>query len=143
MHTLRDTHHTQNVSFNHNYTMPKNVFGEELIPCCYAPLTGYFRDGFCRTDESDRGSHVVCAIMTDEFLEFSKEAGNDLSTPRPEYTFPGLKAGDQWCLCALRWKEAYDHGKAPMVILEACAEEALKYVKINQLIEFAYKRAES
>ena len=122
--------------------MAKNVFGEELIPCCYNPVTGYFRDGFCRTDESDRGSHVVCAIMTEEFLEFSKQAGNDLSTPRPEYSFPGLKAGDQWCLCALRWKEAYENDKAPIVILEACAEEALRYVEIGQLIEFAYKQAE-
>ncbi|MGB0347562.1 MAG: DUF2237 family protein [Balneolaceae bacterium] len=122
--------------------MAKNVFGEELIPCCYNPVTGYFRDGFCRTDESDRGSHVVCAIITDEFLEFSKQAGNDLSTPRPEFSFPGLKAGDQWCLCALRWKEAYENGKAPMVILEASAEEALRYIEIGQLIEFAYKRAE-
>lgn len=122
--------------------MAKNVFGEELIPCCYNPVTGYFRDGFCRTDESDRGSHVVCAIITNEFLEFSKQAGNDLSTPRPVFSFPGLKAGDQWCLCALRWKEAYENGKAPMVILEASAEEALRYVEIGQLIEFAYKRAE-
>lgn len=122
--------------------MAKNVFGEELIPCCYNPVTGYFRDGFCRTDESDRGSHVVCAIMTEEFLEFSKQAGNDLSTPRPEFSFPGLKAGDQWCLCALRWKEAYENDKAPIVILEACAEEALRYVEIGQLIEFAYKQAE-
>lgn len=122
--------------------MAKNVFGEELIPCCYNPVTGYFRDGFCRTDESDRGSHVVCAIMTEEFLEFSKQAGNDLTTPRPEYSFPGLKAGDQWCLCALRWKEAYENDKAPIVILEACAEEALRYVEIGQLIEFAYKQAE-
>lgn len=122
--------------------MAKNVFGEELIPCCYNPVTGYFRDGFCRTNESDRGSHVVCAIMTEEFLEFSKQAGNDLTTPRPEYSFPGLKAGDQWCLCALRWKEAYENDKAPIVILEACAEEALRYVEIGQLIEFAYKQAE-
>jgi uncharacterized protein (DUF2237 family) len=81
--------------------------------------------------------------MTDEFLEFSKMAGNDLSTPRPEYSFPGLKAGDQWCLCAIRWKEAYEHGKAPIVILEACAEEALRYIDMNALIEYAYKSQES
>lgn len=119
--------------------MPKNVFGEPLIPCCYEPMTGYFRDGYCRTDESDRGTHVVCAIMTEEFLSFSKNAGNDLSTPRPEYQFPGLKPGDRWCLCATRWREAYDHGKAPKVILEACAEESLNYIEMEMLIEHAFK----
>ena len=122
--------------------MAKNVFGEELTPCCFKPVTGYFRDGFCRTDDSDAGRHVVCAIMTKEFLEFSKFAGNDLSTPRPEYGFPGLKPGDQWCLCALRWKEAYDNGMAPEVVLEACAEEALDYIDINALIKYAYKGQE-
>jgi uncharacterized protein (DUF2237 family) len=122
--------------------MDKNVFGEALIPCCFSPLTGFFRDGLCRTDESDHGRHVVCAIMTAEFLEFSKLAGNDLSTPRPEYEFPGLKPGDQWCLCALRWKEAYDHGVAPQVVLEACAEKALDFVDINDLIAYAHKRRE-
>lgn len=119
--------------------MAKNVFGEELIPCCYSPMTGYFRDGFCRTDDSDHGRHVVCAIMTEAFLTFSKQSGNDLSTPRPEYEFPGLKPGDQWCLCALRWKEAYDHGVAPLVVLEACAEKALEYIEFNALIEHANK----
>ena len=116
----------------------KNIFGEELKPCCFNPLTGFYRDGFCRTDEEDFGTHVVCAIMSSEFLEFSKEVGNDLITPIPYYKFPGLKPGDQWCLCALRWKEAYDNGKAPKVILEACSEEVLKYVDINALIEHAY-----
>ena len=119
--------------------MAKNVFGEELIPCCLNPITGYFRDGFCRTEDSDYGRHVVCAIMTEDFLTFSKLAGNDLSTPRPEWDFPGLKPGDQWCLCALRWKEAYENNAAPLVILEACAEEALKYIELNTLIQFAKK----
>lgn len=116
----------------------KNIFGEELKPCCFNPLTGFYRDGFCRTNEEDVGTHVVCAIMSREFLEFSKKVDNDLITPMPYYTFPGLKPGDQWCLCALRWKEAYDNGKAPKVILEACSEEVLNYLDINALIEHAY-----
>jgi len=123
--------------------MAKNVFGEELTPCCFSPITGFFRDGFCRTEDSDVGRHVVCAIMTEEFLAFSKLAGNDLSTPRAEYGFPGLKAGDQWCLCALRWKEAHDNGMAPQVVLEACAEEVLDFIDLNLLIKYAYKRQET
>ncbi|MEO1022551.1 MAG: DUF2237 domain-containing protein [Bacteroidota bacterium] len=123
--------------------MAKNVFGEELIPCCFDPLTGYFRDGLCRTDDSDVGSHVVCSIMTEAFLTFSKQMGNDLSTPRPEYSFPGLQPGDRWCVCALRWKEAYDHGKAPLVVLEACAERALDFISMDALIEYAYKQEEA
>jgi uncharacterized protein (DUF2237 family) len=121
--------------------MAKNVFGEDLIPCCLSPVTGYFRDGLCRTDDTDSGRHVVCAIMTKEFLKFSQEVGNDLITARPEWDFPGLKPGDKWCLCALRWKEAYDNGKAPLVILEACAEKTLEYVDMNALIECAYKES--
>ena len=119
--------------------MPKNVFGEALIPCCYEPLTGFYRDGYCRTDVYDSGRHVVCAIMTEAFLTFTKSRGNDLSTPLPQYQFPGLKPGDKWCLCALRWREAYEHGVAPMVLLEACAEEALQYVELGALVEHAYK----
>ena len=119
--------------------MAKNIFGEELIPCCYEPMTGFYRDGFCRTDDADGGKHVVCAIMTSEFLEFTKSRGNDLSTPLPAYGFPGLKPGDKWCLCAIRWREAEEHGAAPKVVLEACAEEALEYVDINTLVEYAYK----
>ncbi len=128
-----------------NFTpaMVKNIFGEELIPCCLNPITGYFRDGYCRTEDIDYGRHVVCAIMTEEFLKFSLLAGNDLSTPRPEFYFPGLKPGDQWCLCALRWKEAYENNAAPQVILEACAEEALRYVDIDTLIEYAFKANKS
>lgn len=119
--------------------MPKNIFGEELIPCCYEPMTGFYRDGFCRTNVVDGGRHVVCAILTKEFLEFTKSRGNDLSTPRPEYEFPGLKPGDKWCLCAIRWREAEEHGVAPQVILEACAEEALEYIDMNTLITHAFR----
>ena len=114
-----------------------NVFGLPLEPCCLDPLTGFHRDGRCRTDDEDLGRHVVCAIMTAEFLAFTASRGNDLSTPRPEYAFPGLKPGDRWCLCALRWKEACDQGVAPPVVLEACAEEALRYVELDQLVQHA------
>lgn len=117
----------------------KNVFGEPLQVCCTSPMTGYYRDGFCRTDELDQGRHTVCAIMTEEFLSFSKSKGNDLSTPIPEYQFPGLKAGDQWCLCALRWKEAFDAEIAPLVVLEATNEKTLDYIQLNDLITHAYR----
>lgn len=116
---------------------PKNVLGEDLQSCCFDPMTGYYRDGFCRTDGRDRGAHTVCAIMTDEFLEFSKSRGNDLSTPLPEFGFPGLKAGDQWCLCAARWVEAEEAGKAPRVILEACHERTLDYTDLETLKRYA------
>lgn len=96
-------------------------------------MTGYFRDGFCHTIDEDRGSHTVCAIMTDEFLAFSKAQGNDLSTPRPEYAFPGLKAGDKWCVCVSRWEEAFVVGKAPKVVLEATHERALDVVSLDEL----------
>ena len=117
----------------------KNIFGEPLIPCCISPMTGFYRDGLCRTDALDEGRHVVCAQMTEEFLVFSKAAGNDLSTPRPGYDFPGLKAGDFWCLCALRWKQAFDARKAPLVKLEATSEAALAYIEIQELIAHAYR----
>ena len=117
-----------------------NIFGDEIEACCYDPMTGYFRDGFCNTDEHDHGSHVVCAVMTDDFLEFSKSKGNDLSTPRPEFNFPGLKEGDRWCLCALRWKEAYDAGVAPKVYLESCHLNSLNFVTKEQLAEYAVNR---
>ncbi|MCH8545181.1 MAG: DUF2237 domain-containing protein [Cryomorphaceae bacterium] len=116
-----------------------NIFGEPLISCCNDPLTGYFRDGYCKTDASDRGSHTVCAVMTEEFLTFSRSRGNDLITPRPEFQFPGLKPGDKWCLCALRWKEALEAGVAPLVVLEATNEKTLEYVNINDLIAHAAK----
>lgn len=119
--------------------MPKNVFGEKLEVCSTEPMTGYYRDGCCNTDTRDAGHHSVCAVMTDEFLEFTRSRGNDLSTPRPEWAFPGLKAGDRWCLCVLRWKEAFVAGKAPNVVLEATHEKALEHVTLQDLISKAYK----
>ena len=116
-----------------------NVFGQPLELCCNSPITGFYRDGFCNTGSSDYGTHVVCSIMTKEFLEYSKSMGNDLSTPNKMYAFPGLKPGDKWCVCVLRWKEAFDAGKAPKVILEATHDKALKYVTIEQLISHAQK----
>lgn len=112
---------------------PLNVLGTPLVPCSYDPLTGYFRDGCCQTDERDQGSHVICAKVTQAFLDFSRQRGNDLITPRPDYRFPGLKAGDRWCLCALRWKEAFEAGVAPKVILESTHSRALEYVTLKQL----------
>lgn len=111
----------------------KNVLGTELKPCCTDPMTGYYRDGVCNTGPTDNGRHVVCAEMTQEFLDFTKARGNDLCTPLPQYNFPGLKAGDRWCLCAVRWKEAYDAGKAPKVILESTHLKALDYLSIEAL----------
>ncbi len=110
-----------------------NVLGTPLIPCSYDPLTGFFRDGCCNTDEQDQGSHIICAKMTQAFLDFSLEQGNDLSTPRVEYRFKGLKAGDRWCLCALRWREAFEAGVAPAVILESTHKRALEFVSLDQL----------
>ena len=119
--------------------MHKNVFGESLKSCCKSPLTGYFRDGYCRTNKSDYGSHTVCVEITDEFLNFSLSKGNDLITPNPIYNFPGLKAGDKWCLCALRWLEAFNAGCAPKVELESTDEKALQYLNIHDLISHAIK----
>ena len=116
----------------------KNILGTQLISCSFDPLTGYFRNGFCQTDSRDRGSHVVASVMSEDFLNFTKSAGNDLSTPNPIYNFPGLKPGDRWCLCALRWKEAYDVGSAPYVILEATHEKALDFIKLSALLEMRY-----
>ena len=110
-----------------------NVLGSALVPCSYEPLTGYFRDGCCKTDETDTGSHLICARVTDAFLSFSKTRGNDLSTPRPEYRFKGLVAGDRWCLCATRWAEALAAGVAPPVVLESTHASALKFVTLEQL----------
>ena len=106
----------------------KNILGTELRSCCTDPITGFYRDGYCNTGQMDQGSHTVCAIMTDEFLEFTQSRGNDLSTPFPEYRFPGLKAGDCWCLCALRWKEAHEAGVAPLIKPEATHEKTLEFV---------------
>ena len=119
--------------------MEKNVFGEPLQICCTKPMTGYFRDGMCRTISEDRGTHTVCAIMTNGFLEFSALQGNDLTTPIPAYEFPGLKEGDKWCLCASRWVEAEKAGKAPKVILEATHEKTLEYTSVDTLIKHAYR----
>ena len=116
-----------------------NVFGQPLELCCDNPKTGFYRDGFCNTSSIDLGTHVVCAEMTKEFLDYTKSKGNDLSTPNPIYDFPGLKPGDCWCLCALRWKEAYEAGVAPNVKLEATHDKALEYLTMNQLIEKAIK----
>jgi uncharacterized protein len=117
--------------------LQKNVFGEPLAACSNSPLTGFFRDGCCSTSPEDYGSHTVCAIMTDEFLAFSKAAGNDLSTPAPDYGFPGLKAGDRWCLCAARWRQAFEAGMAPRVALSATHERALEVVELRDLKRFA------
>lgn len=114
-------------------TKSKNVFGSELKSCCSDPVTGFYRNGLCETGPQDNGSHTVCAVMTEEFLDFTKSRGNDLATSRPEYSFPGLKPGNRWCLCVARWKEALDAGKAPPVILESCHENALDVVTIEEL----------
>lgn len=118
---------------NGNGTKPKakNVLGGELEVCCTAPLTGFYRNGRCDTGIEDRGVHTVCVEVTREFLEFSREQGNDLSTPAPG--FPGLEPGDKWCLCASRWKEAFDAGVAPRVILEATHAATLRYATLDEL----------
>lgn len=118
-----------------------NVLGTELVPCSYDPLTGFFRDGCCHTDEKDVGTHVVCARVTEEFLSFSLSRGNDLSTPRPEYRFRGLKPGDRWCLCVMRWKEALLAGVPPPVILESTDAKALRFVSLVELQENAFQRS--
>lgn len=118
-----------------------NVLGTALVPCSYDPLTGWYRDGCCRTDEHDLGSHVICARVTVEFLNFQFERGNDLITPRPEMRFRGLKPGDRWCVCALRWKEALRAGCAPPVVLESTHERALQFVTLAQLQEHAWAPA--
>jgi uncharacterized protein len=114
-------------------TTAKNVLGGPLEACCMSPKTGHLRDGFCHTDINDRGSHTVCAEVTSEFLMFSRSMGNDLITPRPEMDFPGLKAGDRWCLCVSRWEEAFLAGVAPPVILAATHENALDVLELDEL----------
>ncbi len=111
----------------------KNVLGSALQIAGTSPVTGFYRDGFCSTGTADRGIHVVAAVVTDQFLQYSKARGNDLITPAPAYGFAGLKAGDKWCLCAARWKEAYDAGVAPPVVLKATHEKALEYATLEQL----------
>ena len=117
----------------------KNVLGQELKPCSTDPVTGFFRNGCCETGPHDMGMHTVCAVMTAEFLAFSKAAGNDLSTPRPDLDFPGLKPGDRWCLCAPRWKEALDAGAAPQLVLESTHEETLAIVPLGVLKDHAVR----
>ena len=117
--------------------MAKNVLGTDLIDCSLDPLTGYYRNGCCDTGSGDMGVHTVCAIMTEEFLAFSKEAGNDLSTPMPEYGFEGLKPGDQWCLCAPRWQEAFLQGNAPQVRLESTHIATLEWARLDDLKDHA------
>jgi len=114
-----------------------NVLGTELEECSTDPMTGFFRNGCCATGPQDRGSHTVCVRVTQEFLEFSKSRGNDLMTPVPQFDFPGLEAGDRWCLCAMRWKEAFDNGVAPRVMLLSTHEAALKIIALEDLKSMA------
>ena len=118
--------------------MALNVLGGPLKDCSHDPKTGFYRDGCCNTGPEDRGLHIICVRVTDEFLTFSKARGNDLSTPRPEFSFPGLKDGDQWCLCGMRWKEALDAEVAPPVLLEATHEKMLELVTMEDLLAHAY-----
>lgn len=122
---------------NSNEDQARNVLGEPLNPCSTQPMTGFFRDGCCNTGPQDLGRHVLCSQVTEEFLEFSKARGNDLSTPRPEFGFAGLKAGDRWCLCADRWQEALEAGKAPRVVLQSTHELCLEHVKLEDLKKYS------
>jgi uncharacterized protein (DUF2237 family) len=128
-------------TFRHNVRMNRqvdtNVVGGSLLPCSTDPLTGFYRDGCCATGPEDFGSHTVCAVMTAEFLEFSATAGNDLSTPHPEWGFPGLSPGDRWCVCAARWLEAYHAGSAPKVVLGSTHARALEVIPIQALTAYA------
>jgi len=118
---------------NGHYPKPKKVLGGELKSCCTDPITGFYRDGYCRTGADDTGRHTACIIATDEFLEYSKSVGNDLSTPMPQYAFPGVKDGDKWCLCVTRWQQAFEDGMAPRVVLESTHESALKVCRLDDL----------
>jgi uncharacterized protein (DUF2237 family) len=128
---------TETVNERKVFLMAANVHGQPLQGCSDDPLTGYYRDGFCHTGETDSGTHVVCAEMTEEFLTFTAGRGNDLSTPRPQWLFPGLKPGDRWCLCALRWDEARQAGMAPPVVTEATHIGVLEYIDEAVLSEYA------
>ena len=118
-------------------THSTNVLGGPLQPCSFDPLTGFFRDGCCHTGPGDHGLHTVCIETTADFLRFSRERGNDLSTPYPDYEFPGLKPGDHWCLCVTRWVEAFEAGFAPPVVLEATHESALEFIDLEDLKQHA------
>jgi uncharacterized protein (DUF2237 family) len=122
---------------NGHYPKPKNVLGGDLESCCTDPMTGFYRDGYCKTGPDDTGRHTICILATDEFLAFSKEAGNDLTTPMPQYAFPGLKGGDKWCLVAMRWQQALEAGMAPQVVLRATHESALQFVDLEDLKQYA------
>jgi uncharacterized protein len=115
----------------------KNILGLPIVPCSLKPRTGFFRTGCCDTGPEDIGAHVVCAVMTEKFLAFSRERGNDLSTPRPDFGFPGLRPGDRWCLCASRWKEALDAGVAPPIVLASTHHAALEHVSRDDLLAHA------
>jgi uncharacterized protein len=115
----------------------RNVLGEVLAPCSFSPMTGFFRDGCCNTGPEDLGVHTVCCEVTADFLAFSKARGNDLSTPRPEFGFPGLKPGDRWCLCAARWQEAHEAGMAPRVVIQATHERTLEICELGDLKRLA------
>ena len=117
----------------------RNVFGEPLVPCSFDPLTGFLRDGCCRTEDSDVGAHTICAVMTEAFLEFSFQQGHDLSTPRPQWQFPGLVAGNQWCLCLSRWIEAHAAGCAPLVVLESTNYNVLDHVSLDVLKQYDHR----
>ena len=123
-----------------NSETPLNVLGTALGICSCEPMTGWFRDGSCRTDAADHGRHSVCCVVNEAFLSYSKAQGNDLSTPKPAQLFPGLKPGDRWCLCAARWLEAYWDGMAPGVILEACERSSLELIELSLLQEKAVSR---
>ncbi len=123
--------------------MALNVLGEELQSCSSQPLTGFYRDGCCRTGTGDHGTHVVCAEVTEEFLAFSRSRGNDLITPVPQFDFPGLKPGDRWCLCASRWQEALDAGVAPPVVLAATHVSALEFLQREDLLAHALDSAQA
>ncbi len=116
----------------------QNVFGKKLISCSCKPLTGWFRDGLCRYDPMDSGNHTICCVMNENFLNYSKSQGNDLITPVPEYSFPGLKPGDHWCICLERWKQAMEDGLAPSVILESTNKVVLQSISLNDLKKYQY-----
>jgi len=120
----------------------KNVYGNPLTPCCYDPMTGWYRDGFCKTDNRDAGVHTVCAQMTEQFLSYTKTKGNDLSTAHPP-VFPGLKPGDRWCLCAARWKEAFMAGLAPPVVLSATHQNSLRITTLSELARFDAEKSKN
>jgi uncharacterized protein (DUF2237 family) len=122
---------------NGHYPKAKNVLGGELQSCCTDPMTGFYRDGYCKTGPDDTGRHTICIVATDDFLAYSKSVGNDLSTPMPQYAFPGLKEGDKWCLVAMRWQQALEADMAPNVVLAATHESALQFAKLEDLRRYA------